>query len=336
MFQMIINAKRPLLWVGKGNALTSQLVTKLSELINAPVFVSGSGKGMIADDHPLSLGVPLTTCPEIDTLISKSDLVIAIDTRIPENQLDIVKSIVEIVPDEANLYYRDMINQYSMIGNVNIVLTKLLEEIKDTPLNSIYSNDEIASVKEAIKLRISHIEPQMSFVRAIRSASPKETILIEGVNQIGYACRMGYPVYSHDGYITSSYFGNLGFAYPTALGAKVAAPDRPVVCISGDGGFLFNSQEMATAMQYGIHVVVVVFNDNAYGNVYRDQLNKYDGRVIASQLQNPDFVQLAKSYGMDAVRINEPNELEIELSKAIDRNRSCLIEVSVGMMPSPW
>ncbi|GIT15650.1 MAG: hypothetical protein CM1200mP37_2310 [Chloroflexota bacterium] len=69
---------------------------------------------------------------------------------------------------------------------------------------------------------------------------------------------------------------------------------------------------------------------------YRDQLNKYDGRVIASQLQNPDFVQLAKSYGMDAVRINEPNELEIELSKAIDRNRSCLIEVSVGMMPSPW
>ena len=336
MLQMIIDAKRPLLWVGKGNALTSQLVTKLSELINAPVFVSGSGKGMIADDHPLSLGVPLTTCPEIDTLISKSDLVIAIDTRIPENQLDIVKSIVEIVPDEANLYYRDMINQYSMIGNVNIVLTKLLEEIKDTPLNSIYSNDEIASVKEAIKLRISHIEPQMSFVRAIRSASPKETILIEGVNQIGYACRMGYPVYSHDGYITSSYFGNLGFAYPTALGAKVAAPDRPVVCISGDGGFLFNSQEMATAMQYGIHVVVVVFNDNAYGNVYRDQLNKYDGRVIASQLQNPDFVQLAKSYGMDAVRINEPNELEIELSKAIDRNRSCLIEVSVGMMPSPW
>ena len=163
---------------------------------------------MIADDHPLSLGVPLTTCPEIDTLISKSDLVIAIDTRIPENQLDIVKSIVEIVPDEANLYYRDMINQYSMIGNVNIVLTKLLEEIKDTPLNSIYSNDEIASVKEAIKLRISHIEPQMSFVRAIRSASPKETILIEGVNQIGYACRMGYPVYTHDGYITSSYFGN--------------------------------------------------------------------------------------------------------------------------------
>ena len=97
MLQMIIDAKRPLLWVGKGNALTSQLVTKLSELINAPVFVSGSGKGMIADDHPLSLGVPLTTCPEIDTLISKSDLVIAIDTRIPENQLDIVKlSLIHI------------------------------------------------------------------------------------------------------------------------------------------------------------------------------------------------------------------------------------------------
>ena len=336
MLQMIINAKRPLLLIGRGDALTSQLVTKFSELINAPVFVSGNGKGMIADDHPLCLGVLLKTCPEIDTLISKSDLVIAIDTRIPEDTIDIVKSIVEIVPDEANLYYRDTINQCSMIGNVNIVLTKLLEEIKDASLNSIYSNNEIDSVKEEIKLRISSIEPQMSFVRAIRSATPKETILVEGVNQIGYVCRLGYPVYTHDGYITSSYFGNLGFAYPTALGAKVAAPDRPVVCVSGDGGFLFNSQEMATAMQYGIHVVVVVFNDNAYGNVYRDQLEKYDGRVIASKLQNPDFVQLAKSYGMDALRINEPNELETELSKAINRNRSCLIEVSVGMMPSPW
>ena len=82
-----------------------------------------------------------------------------------------------------------------------------------------------------------------------------------------------------------------------ALGAKVAQPERAVVALSGDGGFLYNSQELATAVQYGINVVVIVFNDNAYGNVLRAQMEHFDGRVIGTQLHNPNFVQLAESYG---------------------------------------
>ena len=180
------------------------------------------------------------------------------------------------------------------------------------------------------------MEPQISYVRAINSVVPPDAILVEGVNQIGYVCRWAYTVKTHNGYITSSYFGNLGYAYPTALGAKVAAPDRPVICISGDGGFLYNSQEMNTAVNYGINVIVIVFNDQAYGNVYRDQIQKYDNRVIGSKLKNPDFVKLANSYGMQATRVSDPNSLQLELKKAIDSQSPYLIEVTEGMMPSPW
>ena len=97
---------------------------------------------------------------------------------------------------------------------------------------------------------------------AIRSAMPDDGILVAGMTQLGYYSRSHFPVYEPRTFLTSSYFGNLGFAYPTALGAKVAQPDKAVVAVSGDGGFLFNSQELASAVQHGINAVVIVFNDN--------------------------------------------------------------------------
>ena len=128
------------------------------------------------------------------------------------------------------------------------------------------------------------------------------------MTQIGYFSRAYYPVYQPRTYITSSYSGNLGFAYPTALGAKVAQPNKAVVCISGDGGFMYNSQELATAAQYGINVVVVVFNDNAFGNVLRDQTVRLKGRLIGTELHNPDFVKLAEAYGLLGIGVSERAE----------------------------
>ena len=137
-------------------------------------------------------------------------------------------------------------------------------------------------------------------------------------------------------FLTSSYFGNLGFAYPTALGAKVAQPDKAVVAVSGDGGFLFNSQELATAVQQGINAVVIVFNDNAYGNVLRDQVNRFEGRTIGAELHNPDFVKLAEAYGARGVKAAGPEELETSLREALAQDAPTLIEVPVGTMPSPF
>jgi acetolactate synthase-1/2/3 large subunit len=156
------------------------------------------------------------------------------------------------------------------------------------------------------------------------------------MTQIGYYSRVHYPVYQPRTYMTSSYFGNLGFAFPLALGAKVAMPDKAVVSASGDGGFLFNSQELATAVQHGINVVAVVFNDNAFGNVLRDQKTRFNGRTLGAELHNPDFVKLAQAYGARGVLANDADELESAIREALAIDAPTLIEVPVGPMPSPF
>ena len=182
------------------------------------------------------------------------------------------------------------------------------------------------------------IEPQNSYVEAIRRAMPDDGILISGMTQIGYYSRNKYEVYEPRTYLTSSYYGNLGFAYPTALGAKVAMPDKPVVAVSGDGGFMFNVQELATAVHHNINAIVVVFNDNAFGNVMRDQVNMFEGREYGAIVHNPDFMKLAEAFGARGVKIEDgdPASLEQELSASINIEAPTLIEVPVGEMPNPF
>ena len=165
---------------------------------------------------------------------------------------------------------------------------------------------------------------------------PEDGVLVPGMTQVGYYSRPNFETYHPRTFLTSSYFGNLGFAFPVALGAKVAMPDRAVVAISGDGGFLFNSQELSTAVKYGIGVVAVVFDDGAYGNVLRDQASRFGGRTVGAELHNPDFVKLAQVYGANGVRADGPEELEAALRDALALDAPALIHVPVGPMPQPY
>jgi len=121
--------------------------------------------------------------------------------------------------------------------------------------------------------------------------------------------------------VTSGFQGTLGFGYQTALGAKAVNPDKAVVSINGDGGFMYGVQELATAAQYGLGVVAIVFNNNAFGNVRRDQQQLNDGRLIGSELVNPDFVRLTESFGIDGHRTRSPEDLKPVLERAIDNDR---------------
>ena len=159
---------------------------------------------------------------------------------------------------------------------------------------------------------------------------------MDELTQIGYVSRALFPVYRPRSFLSSGYQGTLGAGFPSALGAKVAYPDTPVLSVNGDGGFMFNVQELASAVQHGIDVVTVVFNDNAYGNVKRMQEDDYDGRVIASELRNPDFMQLAESFGVSGARAETPERLREELEKAFGRSGPSLIEVPIGKLPDPW
>jgi acetolactate synthase-1/2/3 large subunit len=181
------------------------------------------------------------------------------------------------------------------------------------------------------------LAPQMAFLDAIRDALGEDGVLIDEVTQMGFAARLLYPVYKPRTFISPGFQDSLGWGYATALGVQDALRDVPVVAISGDGGFMFTATELATAVHHRIPLTVVVFRDDAFGNVRRIQEERYGNRLIACDLTNPDFVRFAESFGGAAERARTPQELRAALTRALARrDRPTLIEVPVGPMPSPW
>jgi acetolactate synthase-1/2/3 large subunit len=156
------------------------------------------------------------------------------------------------------------------------------------------------------------------------------------MTQLGYWSNLGFPVYRPNTFLTCGYQGTLGFGFTMALGAKVGKPDVPVVSVNGDGGFGFTLNELATMAQHNIGIVAVVFNDSAYGNVKRIQQDDLGGKLIASDLMNPDYVKLADAFGIAGRRVETPEAFGIALNEAIKAGEPALIEVPVGQMPNPW
>jgi acetolactate synthase-1/2/3 large subunit len=175
------------------------------------------------------------------------------------------------------------------------------------------------------------------YLEAIRDALGEDGVLVDEVTQMGFAARLLYPVYKPRTFISPGFQDSLGWGYATALGVQDALPDTPVVAISGDGGFMFTATEMATAVHHRIPLTVVVFRDDAFGNVRRIQEERYGNRLIACDLTNPDFVRFAESFGAAAERAVDPQQLRTALDRALRRrDRPTLIEVPIGPLPSPW
>ncbi len=335
--QLLAEAKNPLIWAGGGviSSEASEALVRVAEHLQAPVITTAEGKGAISDHHYLSLGALRLRNDPVARDPSDVDVILAVGTRMVNPQWLNGQQIVQIDIDEAELG-RNYENTFGILGDARGTLEGLHGAL--TAITPARANraDAVKVIRNARAETAIRVEPQDSLLGAVRAAVPDDGIVVSGMTQLGYYSRAFLPVYEPRTFLTSSYSGNLGYAYPLALGAKVAQPDKAVVALSGDGGFLFNSQEMATAVQHGINVVVVVFNDNAFGNVLRDQINRFEGRTIGSALHNPDFMKLAEAYGVRGVRAEGPDELESKLREAVSIEAPTLIEVPVQMMPSPF
>ena len=196
--------------------------------------------------------------------------------------------------------------------------------------------EEMEGLKAEIEGRYTTLQPQLSFLQAIRAELPDDGFFVEEMTQVSYISRFALPVYHPRTFVTCGYQGTLGWGFATALGVKVANPDKAVISVNGDGGFLFTVQELATAVQHKINTVTLVFNDGAYGNVLRMQKQNYGGRVIASELHNPDFVKLAESFGAQGLRAHTPEELRSAIRQGLATDAPTVVEIPVGEMPSPW
>ena len=328
-------AERPLIMVGGGAQGASAEVRAVAEMLQAPVGAYRGGRGVLDSRHALSV-----SWPAAHRFWASADAVLAVGMRlqIPQQawgldaRIKIVR--VDIDPEEMT---RIRPPAAGIAGDASRVLKKLLDAIPGFNRKRSSRPLEIQSVKDQVQLELHEkLAPQLAYLEAIRAALPENGIFVDELTQIGYASRLALPVYRPRTFLSSGYQGTLGWGLPAALGAKCARPEVPVLSVSGDGGFLFNVQELATAVRHRIAVVAVVFNDGQYGNVRMFQQQNFGGRIIASDLANPDFVKLAESFGVLGIRANSPSELRAALEKAFRPEKPVLIEVPCGEMPSPW
>lgn len=328
-------AERPLIFVGGGAQDAGEEVLALAEALQAPVVASYNGRGVVSDRHYLS-----HTLPAGHRLWETADVVLAIGTRLQQplmnwgidGGLTLVR--IDIDPAEMTRIHPASIG---IVGDAAEAVRALLPAIERHNRVRPSRQRELSALKDEIdNLFSEQLAPQMAWLESLRRALPDEGILVDELTQVGYVGRVAFPVYRPHSYVSTGYQGTLGWGVPTALGVKVANPDRPVLSISGDGGFLFCATELATAVQHSIATVMVIFNDGAYGNVRRMQKEIHDNRLIATELHNPDFVKLAESFGALGLYARTTGELEQAIEAGFAADQPTLIEVPVGEMPSPW
>ena len=332
--KLLAGAKAPLIYVGSGAMDAGAEIFALAERLQAPVVTYTGGKGIVSDRHYLSQNLLAG-----HELWKTADVVLAIGTRLNQPQtrwgfdIDIKLIRIDLDPVEINRIVRPAIG---IVADARDAAAALLTAVDNGPKHAS-RKDELEALKAKTAATIAErLGPQCEYLEAIRAELPDDGIYVEDLTQIGYVGRLAFPVYRPRTYIHSGYQGTLGAGYATSLGAKVARPDVPVVSISGDGGFMYNVQELSTAALFGIDAVAVVFADGAYGNVRRIQKQDYGNKLIATDLLNPNFPKMAESYGIAGVRTTTPDGLRKELNAAFKRKGPSLIEVAVGEMPDPW
>jgi acetolactate synthase-1/2/3 large subunit len=334
--KIIAESRAPMIFVGSGAFDAGADIERLAERIQAPVVAFRSGRGIVSNDHPLGL-----TIAEAYELWPETDLVIGIGTRLevprwrwpyrPTGQKTIR---IDIDPVEM----RRSAPEVAIVADAAEATAILLAAVERADDRSRDRLPIIADARARTAEKILAIQPQVDYLKVLREVMPDNGIVTDELSQVGFASWYAYPVRESRTFLSSGYQGNLGSGYATALGAKVAFPDRPVVAICGDGGFMFGVQELATAVQYGIGVVALVFNNKAYGNVRRDQMNAFDGRILGADLVNPDFVRLGGAFGVRTARVSDPDSFRKVLERAIGDNEPWLIEIDVPTDSeiSPW
>ena len=330
-------AEKPLIFAG-GGILESEAwdeLLVLAELLQAPVVMSSNGKGAVSDRHYLA-----QTSVGGAELIKDADAILAVGTRFVDPatakwKIGPGRTVIQldIDPEEVGRNYEVTVG---IVADAKAGLAALADRVGAHSLRRPSRESELADFKDGVTARINAIQPQTDLALAIRTALPDEGIVVSEMTQIGYWSNLGYPVYRPRTFITPGYQGTLGYGFPTALGVKVGNPSTPVVSVNGDGGFGFALNELATMAKHGINAVVVVFNDNAYGNVRRIQRDQYNGRLIASDLLNPDLLKLADAFGVVGRRAEGAAALHTAVLESVKADEPTLIEVPVEVMPNPW
>uniref|UniRef100_A0A7C3A7X0 Thiamine pyrophosphate-binding protein n=1 Tax=Thermorudis sp. TaxID=1969470 RepID=A0A7C3A7X0_9BACT len=339
---LLRQARRVFILAGGGAATeeAAPLVRELAEELGAPVCTSLTGKGTIAEDHPCATGAfgyRWSRDNPVVSLMTGSDLTIAIGTGLgvrttAGGTMPLPQPLIhiDIDPDEIGKRYPAAVG---IVADAALTLRALIERVRAGarpaerwPLEAI----------QAVRRRM--LEPvddrtarYLPYLQALREALPRDAIIVNDMTMMCYEGVRYLPVYEPRTYIFPRGFGTLGSSLPTAIGAKLARPDRVVVSLNGDGGFQFTMEELGVLAHYRLPVIVVIFNDNTHTAVKVAMRHSHPGRYLDVDLVNPDFLKIAEAYRIPAQRAGSPDELAEVLHRAILSDGPMLIDVPVAL-----
>jgi acetolactate synthase-1/2/3 large subunit len=346
---MLMGASRPLLLVGGGAWKAAEPLRELVELLSIPVVMTSSGKGVVSEDHPLSLGDGWMAHQLGREALEQADAILAIGVRFgPLTTSWWTRRIggrvihVDIDPTEIGKHTPASIG---IVGDAKQVVEALglqlqgqfREQFRERETGARRPWLDVVAVRERRRAAIRARAPEaVATLEGLRRVLPDESLVFNDINGIAcwgagaFICRRPRTFHYPIG------FGCLGFALPAAIGAKLARPDVPVVALCGDGGFLFSGHELATAVQERVPVVAVVFNDNAYGTIKADQRYRYPDRSLGGDLRSPDFVRYAEAFGARGCRVNSVQQVPEAVAAALEVDIPTLIEAPCPQALPPW
>ena len=364
--ELLLKAERPCIVVGGGTISSdaSPELLKLVDRLGIPVAFTWNGKGSLSEDHPMNAGtVGWPGSLTGNTMASKADVVLSLGCRftdwsasswrkgvsfsIPESKL----IQVDIDPREIGKNYPA---EVGIVGDIRLVLEDINAGISNIQANGALAKREMYhdklrdlwkewdKIQEPRRTHNSIPTTMLRTLKELRTVLPRNGIVTVGSGHPQSSTKQDFPIYEPRTHITPGSYSPMGFALPAAIGAKLAKPDTPVVCIIGDGDFMMCMQELATCVTYNIPVVFLVLNNSGYISI-RDGQDALMGRNIISEFSHPgngepysvDFVNLAKSFGFDmAKRVENIEDIATTIKHALASNGPALVEVPITRDPA--
>lgn len=332
--ELLRTTRRRIIWAGGGAiaAGATAILRQLAEALDAPVVTTVNGRGVIPEDHPLSLG-PLTAHPALQPIFERADLLLAVGTRFQGGAtrnwaLPLAMPIVHIDADPG-VIGRNYLAAVPIVADARVALEALVERL-DAPANDPAFTAEAMTARDAARSQVREdIGPDHAAIMdTIRELLPREGVVVRDATIPAYLWgNRLLPILEPR---TSIYPASaaIGPGLPLAIGAAVGS-GRPTVVIQGDGGLMLSIGELATLAQYQLPVILCVFNDRGYGVLRSIQARTFEGRTIGVDLATPNFADLARAMGIEGEQVASASAFRAAFGRAVEQRRPTLIEIDV-------
>jgi len=337
---LLSQSRFPVILAGGGvvAAEASSELTRIAELLSAPVVTTVNGAGSIPGDHLLFLGRS-RLAKVVDEVFRRADVMLATGTRfssismsrwklrVPENLIH-----VDIDPQMIGKNYRTKIG---IQGDAKQILHQISEKLRSMP--KVDRSDWVRTAEElkasAWKELKNSYPTEIGAVMDIRSALERDAIVAADTTILSYWMQRIFPVYEPRTFLYPFGYAAMGYALPAAIASKIAFPQRQAVAVCGDGGFMLSCQDLATAVENNANIPIILHNNGGFGILRHIQRERFKQRHIGVDLRNPDFVKLAESFGAKGSRAETVDQIGPALEDALHSDRPTIIEIRMSLAP---